>query len=261
MHARCAQAFLASRDSCVQVRFQAACAVSREPLPLNAFLLQIGQNPVSKATPANVALRLWILPKALLQGLQWIAIYRDQWPEPWEDFVQGPMRALLQHVHCLRTCAKANCGCSSWHGLETAGEPEAILEVFGRQYVDLSYKPCSPQQAAIFNVCLRIPFDASRMMPQASMLEISLGEVLVVEQKPREVPDVLSPPLVASRSAIQRFKARPGDGGPAPVDHQTPLEAVLGFQSAPSTAVQGRHARFGQPAESIRCRCPTCDPA
>ena len=87
----------------------------------------------------------------------WLAIFKDQWPGAWADFTQGPVKAIVQAFPCLRTCAIPNCGCTSWHGVDNSGEPEAILELFGRQFVDDSYRQVPASQTTIFNIFVRIP--------------------------------------------------------------------------------------------------------
>ena len=89
-----------------------------ELLLLNVVLLQIGQNPVAKATPAQVA--PLEIPSSVVARL---VVFQDQWPMPWEDFVQGPVKSIMQSF--------PGYNCNAWHGLEQSGEPEAILEVFG----------------------------------------------------------------------------------------------------------------------------------
>ena len=86
-----------------------------------------------------------------------LAIFKDQWPGAWSEFTQGPVKAIVQAFPCLRTCAVPNCGCASWHGVDNSGEPEAILELFGRQIVDDSYRQVPASQATIFNIFVRIP--------------------------------------------------------------------------------------------------------
>ena len=92
--------------------------------------------------------------------------------------------------------------------------------------------------------------------PPAPVLATSLGEVLVVEQKPREAPVVTSPPVVASRSATQRFKARPSDGAQTPVDHLQSQDAWRQYLDTRRSHAKGPAACHGQALQVRSCCCP-----
>ena len=367
-----------ARATCAQVRFHASCIETGEPLLLNGVLVQIGLNPVAKATPSNVA--PLEVPQSTIARL---AIFRDQWPEPWGDFAQGPMKSIVKAIPCLQTCSRPGCDCQAWHGLEgTPGEPDAVLEVFGRQFLDETYKTAQAMQAAVFNIFVRLPlqlemrlqcFSGSNgifieprgsevkypserfsviWLPKASFSEATLkkqshsealslarvgsryglrclagdaqalhgkvrpdtpfvprsgmrqfhtgpwpfgvqrssisrafkalqwdalplqpipgphaggtgiwwsvqaeqppltpvlatshGEVLAVEQKPRQVPAVVAPPLVASKSALQRFQVKATEAAPSGVDHlqdQDPWQQYLEGRNASGHGVQSK---------------------
>ena len=134
------------------VRFQATCSPATEPVLLAATLLQIGDRFVTKSVPSQ-RMTLDLVPSVILR----LAVYRDQWPEPWDVFVQKPEGSVLEVCPALRTCTQVGCSCGSWHGTSGPGVPEALLEVWGRTFATLAFKTCNPLDASVFNAFLRVP--------------------------------------------------------------------------------------------------------
>ena len=135
-----------------EVRFQATCSPAQEPVLLTATLLQIGDRFVQKAAPGQ-RMTLDLVPSAILR----LAVYRDQWEDPWDVFVQKPLRSVLEACPGIRTCSQVGCSCPCWHGSSSPGVPHAVLEVWGRGFVTSSFKPCAPEVAEVFNAFLRVP--------------------------------------------------------------------------------------------------------
>ena len=114
--------------------------------------LQIGDRYVSKKAPAKLEL-LELAPSAIVR----VALYRDERSGPWTLVTQKPIRALLEVCDRLQTCKQLGCKCKAWHGSSGAGEPEALLEVWGRTFVNDAFKTAVPDQATLFNAFLRVP--------------------------------------------------------------------------------------------------------
>ena len=72
------------------VRFQATCNQAKDPLLLSATLLQIGDRFVAKKAPGQ-CMTLDLVPSVIVR----LAVYRDQWTDPWEIFV-----AALSMLQC-----------------------------------------------------------------------------------------------------------------------------------------------------------------
>ena len=136
-------------------RFQARWKLSGDPLLLQATLRQIGAQPVTKFVPAECT-PVDVLPSALVR----VAVFRDEWGQPWADFVKAPLRAVVAQCKLLTSCSVAGCTCEAFHGVSGPGEPEPILEVFGRQFLQLNLRQATPGEAQVFklfNAVLRIP--------------------------------------------------------------------------------------------------------
>ena len=123
-------------------RFQARWKLSGDPLLLQATLLQIGAQPVTKFVPAECT-PVDVLPSALVR----VAVFRDEWGQPWADFVKAPLRAVVAQCKLLTSCSVAGCTCEAFHGVSGPGEPEPILEVFGRQFLQLNLRQATPGEA------------------------------------------------------------------------------------------------------------------
>ena len=144
-----------------QVRCQATCRETGEPMLLNASLVQLGAQTASKAAPATVA-PLELTPSELVR----VAVFKDQWSGCWESFAQGPLKAVIQACPALQTCSEVGCTCAAWHGVHGPGEPAAVLEAFGRQFLDEGYRTSPPTEAFVWNVFLRVPSElSSRLQP------------------------------------------------------------------------------------------------
>ena len=57
----------------------------------------------------------------------------------------------------LTACDKVSCSWPAFHKLAHTGEPDPILEVFGRQFLFHNLKPAFADKAEVYNAVLRIP--------------------------------------------------------------------------------------------------------
>ena len=242
-----ALALLVLGDICVsgatapvsQVRFQAQCVETSEPMLLTATMIQIGDVWVAKAVPTQVA-PLDVVDSTLVR----VACFKDQWPGVWRGLIQAPVRAILSQCPQLRTCRALDCACPSWHGLSGPGEPEALLEVFGRQFLNENYKGASPlpggQGAGIWWVV-----QASER-PDRSVIPTAQGEILIVEQKARVVEAPRVPTVVASKSALRRLSESRVEADP--IDVSDPWQQYLdGKASGQSQALRGESSGSSGP--------------
>ena len=134
-----------------QVRFHALCPASGEPLLINGLLMQVGDQYVVKHTPAVANLDV---VKSVVQR---ISVYRDEWESDWSLFIDSPLRSVVACIPILRTCDQEACDCPAWHGLTSAGKPEAILEAWHRTFCADNFRPSPPASAAVFTIFIRVP--------------------------------------------------------------------------------------------------------
>ena len=133
------------------VRFHALCPSSGEPLLLNGLLMQVGDQYVVKHTPAVANLDV------VQSVVQRISVYRDEWEGDWASFTASPLKAIVAIVPLLRTCDSEGCECQSWHGLTSAGKPEAILEAWNRTFCTENFRASLPATATVFTIYVRVP--------------------------------------------------------------------------------------------------------
>ena len=145
------------------LRFTAKLRTSGEPLLLSAHLYQLGAIEVSKFLPQQTSL-VDLTPSAVIRA----CLYRDEVQADWQEVVRSPIKSLLDAVPQFRTCKQIGCGCPQWHGCTAPGEPQALLEVWGRVFLRSNGKPDTPLSAAQFAVFLRIPAGLLRAAVQAS---------------------------------------------------------------------------------------------
>ena len=135
-----------------EVRFPATCAETQEPVLLAAVLLQLGKKPVAKATPTNIV-QLDVIPAST----QRVQVYRDEITVEWTDFLQKPMKYIMEVLVPLQKCTEDPCSCPKWHGAPDQPDQEALLDVWRRQHTKLGYQPATPEHSSLYTVSVRVP--------------------------------------------------------------------------------------------------------
>ena len=89
--------------------------------------------------------------------------------------------------------------------------------------------------------------------PPTPVLTTTQGEVLVVEQKEKELPSVARPPLVASKAALQRFQAKAVDPGVGTFDYLQVQDPWRHYLDARGAAQAAAHSQ-ASPANALQAR-------
>ena len=135
-----------------KVQFPATCQATGEPALLKALLVQLGAQPVVKHVPATTA-KIELVSSAVLR----MSVYKDAWPGEWQALCIGPLKAIIERCPPLQQCEQSGCPCPCWHGLAGPKDPEPILEVWGRNFATMQFRPCATTEAEVFSVFLRVP--------------------------------------------------------------------------------------------------------
>ena len=135
-----------------QVQFPARCISSEEHMLVTGLLVQLGSKEVKRAVVVN-RLKLDVVPSVAIRVL----IFRDQVTEPWNQVHARPVKYLLDQVPILRLCNKPECECGMWHNANKLPTQDALLDVWKRGYLNDQFKPCKPNEAAMYSVMIRIP--------------------------------------------------------------------------------------------------------
>lgn len=137
-----------------QIRALVRCQANNEPLLVPAILVQLSQKPVVQAK-----LKACVEIPAVQAACCKISVYRDMVEGTWQQFTQGPVKYLFQHLPSFETCKDPSCGggdsCPKWHKSpdQVIGEP--VLDVWKRQWLTLSFKQSRPEDSSIFVVNFR----------------------------------------------------------------------------------------------------------
>lgn len=118
------------------IRFPAQCQATNEPIIATARLIQLGQVEISRHLPES-QLKVDEIPTAVVR----IVVYRDEFEEDWQQFIQHPVKRVLQK------CPE----------LQTINNPELeILDVWDRQFVNIKLEKNKASEAAVFIVTIRV---------------------------------------------------------------------------------------------------------
>ena len=133
-----------------QVRLAVRCAVNGEPVLIAGSLVQLGKEVVMKAQQQIVD-----QPPCADAACTKFAIYRDCIVGEWHDFVRSPIKYLVDNVPCLDVCSVQDCKCEKWHQQANSVTSSPILDMWRKQWVNLSFHPTKPGDAEAFLVNCR----------------------------------------------------------------------------------------------------------
>eukprot|EP00438_Fugacium_kawagutii_P009865 Skav229362 [mRNA] locus=scaffold3209:156150:160939:- [translate_table: standard] len=145
----------------IQIRFPAQVQKTGEPVLLTAILIQKGGKDIRRSKPAVQH----EVQQVETQTVKILA-YRDQISQ-WEEFIQKPIRYILDHLPMLQSCKQESCSCPAWHG-DTQNGHEPLLDVWARDYVTQNFARTKAPDAAIFTCLMRVIKPVFSSMSQAS---------------------------------------------------------------------------------------------
>eukprot|EP00435_Cladocopium_sp_Y103_P014515 s729_g3.t1 len=124
-------------STCPVIKVPAKCTATEEPMIVSTAVVQIGAKTIERNLPAQCL----EVPEVSNQVIR-IQIYKDQFPSDWNEFVQKPVKTL-----------------TSMHPF-TDLDPNAILDVWDRQFMTLRLTKVPHQEAQLFMVNMRIDTSA-----------------------------------------------------------------------------------------------------
>ena len=132
-----------------QIRAVVRCKANNEPMIIPAYLVQLGGKPVRQAALSTFT----EVPQVDAACIK-LSIYRDEAVSDWKEIIASPFRYLMHHLSPLNACSNNSCKCDRWHqGEEPVSEP--VLDVWRRQWVNMSFHAVAPDQADAFVVNVR----------------------------------------------------------------------------------------------------------
>ena len=136
------------------VTFPAKYQGTEEHIILFGALKQLGTKKVTRHASSSSE-KLQVIQNQVIK----VQVYRDELAFPWLDFIQAPVRHLLNLMPVLQLCPGTNCGhgCGKTHAAVDEPLDGIVLEVWSRSYFFLEKGKAPPQQAELFSVYLRVP--------------------------------------------------------------------------------------------------------
>ena len=132
-------------DRCSKVTFPASYVATQEPMIISAFILQLGQMPVTRVMPSNP-----IAVNEVETAVYRCVVFRDQLAVDWTLIEQRPVKTILS--------------LESLHGLES----HQVLDVWDRQHLTKRCQKAKPDQAEIYSATLRVTMEGSAILEQAN---------------------------------------------------------------------------------------------
>ena len=147
-----------------QSRVAARCALNGEPMLLQGFLIQLGAAavvPKAGSTPVEVG----DVEAACMK----VTVYRDSIQMVWSDFCKAPVKYILQCLVPLQCCsAGASCHCEKWHASDDCQVRDPVLDVWRRQWLNMSFRPTTVDAADVFAVNVRYAKSAEETVMMCS---------------------------------------------------------------------------------------------
>ena len=129
------------------------CAENSEPLLVEGLLVQLGATPVCRPD-STVGCQVQSIPTCVVKFM----VFRDMIVGDWNQVVAHPLQYIIQKVCPLQVCSDEECpGCEAWHRTDQFPVDSPILEVWGRQWMKQTFAFCSPEEAEVYAVHLRLP--------------------------------------------------------------------------------------------------------
>ena len=137
----------------VPARVPLVCALNSEPLLLDGHLIQLGASAVQRA-PLQQGSEVMAIPTCVVKAM----IFRDQTKVAWSEVVSHPLLHLFEQVPPLQSCSDSECcGCECWHRSLDYPMDSPVLELWGKQWLQLDFRHTSPDDADLFTAHLRLP--------------------------------------------------------------------------------------------------------
>ena len=145
-----------------EMRIPLRCVANDEPMLVNACVVQLGSVYVTTSKGAVVEVEQ--TPAACVK----IAVYREDITIPWADFITRPVKHILESIRVLQSCDAPDCDCDRRHSLVHKFLKDPVLDVWRRQWLSLSFKATSPDQASLFLVNIRYVQDLEQAVLSCS---------------------------------------------------------------------------------------------
>lgn len=129
-------------------------------------MLQLGDVPVHR-----VKKEVWTQPDDIETVTLRVSAYKDEFPQPWDQFVQAPFKTIVKLVPQLRLCSDSACNgkCPLFHpAVEEASVDHVVLDVWSWRFYRSDGKKADTMESQLFQVFIRTPASAGPILQAAS---------------------------------------------------------------------------------------------
>ena len=136
------------------VRVPVICLANSEPALIDGVMFQLGNLPVCRKEVSN-KFDLISVSSSVVK----IMVFQDQTDTPWSQVVAHPLKHIFSRIPVLQRCTDDECdgSCEAWHPQELCNLSDPILELWGRQFIQLNFQQVAPEKADVYQVHLRAP--------------------------------------------------------------------------------------------------------
>eukprot|EP00435_Cladocopium_sp_Y103_P073106 s153_g42.t1 len=147
------------------LRFPAMFQATQEPVLIQGSLVTLGAVPIERGGD-SVQCALDTIQTQTLR----LAVFRDQFPDDWNLFMEQPVRSLLQRIPLLTLCKQSGCGvnCGRYHAALDEPLDNLILDLWARSWHRADSKFTKPKEAVMWTALIRVPASATRYLQALS---------------------------------------------------------------------------------------------
>ena len=136
------------------IRLPVICTANSQPLLIDGRMIQLGSQQVVRKQQSE-KFELVSISSSVVK----VMIFRDQTTCDWSQVVAHPLKHIFARLPMLQQCQIEGCpqDCEAWHPAEACSISDPILEVWGRQWLSLTFVQKPSDQADLYSVHFRVP--------------------------------------------------------------------------------------------------------
>ncbi len=149
----------------VQLRYPAKYLPTGEPVLIDGSLVQLGDVSMVRVTNKDAT-----DPAPVATSTLKIAIYKDEWEYSWTEFMDSPVKQIMQVFPKFTMCRGQKCGgqCPKYHPPVDVDLDAVVVDVWARSWQTSKGRRVQPKDADQFQVLIRVPAICAAMLQRLS---------------------------------------------------------------------------------------------
>ena len=149
----------------IQLRYPAKYTPTGEPVLIDGSLIQLGDVSVVKVMHQGTT-----DPSPIKTATLKVSIYKDEWEYSWTEFLESPVKQIMQVFPKFTMCRGQRCGgqCPKFHPPVDVDLDSVVVDVWSRSWQTLKGKRVLAKEADQFQVLLRVPAICEMMLQKLS---------------------------------------------------------------------------------------------